>query len=131
MRKNVVCDAVQTNFVRVKHVSGKVKFSDILTNEDKYKVHYIILRYHIMYRLLILDNIRLCINICENIWVILTYGDICHHNSPPKNISDLESTYNNFYTMNSVVDSKGSVAKPTDVYPSTGPSVSRTSLGLK
>ena len=39
MRKNAVCEAVQTNFARVKHVSGRVKFSDILTKEDKYKAH--------------------------------------------------------------------------------------------
>ena len=31
MHKNAVHEAVQTNFLRVKHVSGKVNLSDILT----------------------------------------------------------------------------------------------------
>ena len=35
MRKNAFREAVQTNFTRVKHVSGKVNFSGILTKEDK------------------------------------------------------------------------------------------------
>ena len=39
MRKNAICEAVQTNFARVKHVSGKVNLSDILTKEDKDKAH--------------------------------------------------------------------------------------------
>ena len=44
MRNNSVREAVQTNFARVKHVSGKVKISDVLTKEVKYKAHYITLR---------------------------------------------------------------------------------------
>ena len=31
MRKNAVCEAVQTNFLCVNHVSGKLKISGILT----------------------------------------------------------------------------------------------------
>ena len=62
-----------------------------------------------------MGKVRRCIHICENISVIPTYGDICHHNYSPKHISDVDSMYNDFYTMISVVDSKGGVVKPPDV----------------
>ena len=92
MRENVVRKAVQTNFARVKHASDKVNLFDILTKEDKDKAHYITLRYHLMYKLAIMGKVRRCIHICENISVILTYGDICNQNYPPKHISDADST---------------------------------------
>ena len=38
---NAVREAVQTNFTRVKHISGEVNVSDIITKEDKDKAHYI------------------------------------------------------------------------------------------
>ena len=130
MRENAVREAVQTNFARVNHVSGKLNLSDKLTREDKDKAHYITLRDRLMSKLTIMGKVRHCIHICENISIIPTYGDICHHNYSPKNISDVDSTYNDFYTMISVVDSKGGVVKPPDVCPSSGPSVRRPSLGL-
>ena len=43
----------------------------------------------------------------------------------------VDSTYNNFYTIISVVKSKGGVVKPLDVCPSTYPYIHRSSLGLK
>ena len=43
IRKTSVREAGQTKFLPVKHVSDKVKFSDIITKEHKYKAHYIIL----------------------------------------------------------------------------------------
>ena len=64
MRKNAVREAVQTNFVCVKHVSGKVKFSDILTKEYKDKTYYINLRDRLMPNLAIMGNVRRCIHIC-------------------------------------------------------------------
>ena len=93
MPNNAVRKAVQTNFVHVKHVSGKVNMSDIITKEDEYKAHYITLRYHIMSNLKIMGNVRQCIHISENICAIPTYGDRCHHNSSPNHISDVDSTY--------------------------------------
>ena len=72
MRKNTVREAVQTNFVRVKYVSGKVKFSNILTKEDKEKVHYIILQDRLMSKITIMGKVWRCIHICENISVIPT-----------------------------------------------------------
>ena len=39
MRNNAACKAVQTNFAHVKNVSGKINLSDILTKEDKDRVH--------------------------------------------------------------------------------------------
>ena len=83
MHKNSVREAVQTNFVRVKYVSGKVNFSDRLTTEDKDRVRYIILQYCLMSKLAIMGKVWHCIHICENISIIPTYGDICHHNSSP------------------------------------------------
>ena len=130
MRKSTVREAVQTNFARVKHVSGKVKFSNILTKEDKDKSHYITLQDRLMPKLAIMGKVRRCIHICENISVIPTYGDRCQHNSSPKHISDIDSTYNDLYTMIYVVRSKGGVVKPLDIYPSSHPSVRRPSLGL-
>ena len=43
MRNDAVREAVKTNSACVKHVSGKVNLSDILTKEDKDKVNYITL----------------------------------------------------------------------------------------
>ena len=94
MRDNAACEAVQTNFAHIKHDSGKINLSDILTNEDKYKVHYITLWYRLMYKLAIVGKVRRCIHICENILVIPTYGDRCHQNASPKHISDVDSMYN-------------------------------------
>ena len=74
MRKNAVREAVQTNFVRVKHVSGKVNLSDIIAKEDKDKAHYITLRYRLISKLTIMGKVRRCIHICENISFIPTYG---------------------------------------------------------
>ena len=37
IHKNTVRKAVENNFAHVKHVSGKVNLSEILTKEDKYK----------------------------------------------------------------------------------------------
>ena len=39
MRDNAINEAVQTNFARVKSVSGKVNLSNIITKKDKDKVH--------------------------------------------------------------------------------------------
>ena len=64
MRENAVREAVQTNYMRIKHVSGKVNLSDILTKEDKYKAHYITLRDRLMPNLAIMGNVRRCIYIC-------------------------------------------------------------------
>ena len=130
MRKNAVCKAVQTNFVRVNYVSGKVNLSNILTKEDKDKVHYIIPQDRLMSKLRIMGKVRRCIHICENISFILTYWDRCHQNSPHKHISDVDSTYNDSYKIISVVKSKGCVVNPPDVFPSPGLSVRRPSLGL-
>ena len=130
MRKNAVREAVQTNFVRVKYVSGKVNLSDILTKEDKDKVHYIIPQDRLMSKIAIMGKVRRCIQICENISVIPTYGDKCHHNYPPKHISDVDSTYNDSYKIISVVKSKGCVVNPPEVCPSPGPSFCRPSLSL-
>ena len=130
MLKNGVRKAVQTNFVRVKYVSGKVKISDILTKEDKHKVHYIIPQDRLMSKIAIMDKVRRCIHICENISFILTYWDRCHQNSPQKHISDVNSTYNDSYNFVSVVESKGRVVNPPDVFPSPGPSFYRPSLSL-
>ena len=130
MRKNAVHKSMKTNFVRVKHVSGKVNESDILTKEDKDKAQYINLRDCLMYKLTIMGKVRHCIHIFENISVITTYGDRCHHNYPPKDISEVDITYNDFYTMISVVESKGGVAKTPDVSQSSGTSVRRPYLGL-
>ena len=93
-RKNAIHEAVQINFARIKHVSGKVNLSDILKKEDKDKASYITLGDCLMSKLVIMGKVRRCIHICENISVITTYGDRCHQNSPPKNISDVNSTYN-------------------------------------
>ena len=117
MRENSVREAVQTKFARLKHVSGKVNLSDILTKEDKYKAHYITLRDRLMPNLAITGKVRLCINICEIISIIPMYVDRCHHNYSPENISDVDSTYYDFYTIMYVVESKGGVVKPDDVYP--------------
>ena len=103
IRKTSVREAGQTKFLPVKHVSDKVKFSDIITKEHKYKAHYIILWDHLMSKLAIMGKVRRCIHICENISAIPTYGDICHQNSPPKQISDIDSMYNDSYKMISVV----------------------------
>ena len=81
MRKNAVREAMQTNFTRVKHVSGKVNLSNIITKEYKDKVHYITLQDRLVYKLTIVGKVRRCIQICENISVIPTYGDRCHQNS--------------------------------------------------
>ena len=78
MHENAVREAVQTNFARVKHVSGKLNLSDILTKEDKYKSKYITLRDSLMSKLAIMGKVRHCIHICENISVIPVYGDRCH-----------------------------------------------------
>ena len=91
MHKNSVREAVQTNFVRVKYVSGKVNFSDRLTTEDKDRVRYIILQYCLMSKLAIMGKVQRCIHICENISAIPTYWDRCHQNSPHKHISDVDS----------------------------------------
>ena len=131
MLKNAIRKAVQTNFSRVKHVSGKVNLSDILTKEDKDKAHYIDLRDRLMSKLTIMGKVRRCIHICENISVIPTYGDRCHQTPPPpKHISDVDSTYNDLYKMISVVKSKGGVVNPPDVCLSPSMSVRRPSLGL-
>ena len=130
MHENAVHEAMQTNFARVKHVSGKVNLSDILTKEDKDKAHYITLQDRLMSKLVIMRKVRRCIHIWEHIYVIPTYGYRCHHNSPPKHISEVDSTYNYFYTLFSIVESKGGVVKPPDVCPSSRPSVHRPSLGL-
>ena len=130
MRDNAFREIVQTNFARVQHVSGKVNLPDILTKEDKYKSHYITLRDRLVSKLAIMGKIRRCIHICENISVIPTYGDRCQHNSSPKHISDIDSTYNDQYNIISAVESKGGVVNPPDVCPSPGPSFCRTSLGL-
>ena len=63
MRKNAVREAVQTNFVRVKYVSGKVNLSDMLTKEDKDKVHYIIPQDRLMSKIAIMVKVRRCIHI--------------------------------------------------------------------
>ena len=81
MRNNAVHEAVQTNFARVKHVSGKVFFFNILTNEDKDKAHSITLRDRLVSNLAIMGKVRRCIQICENISFIPTYGDKCHKNA--------------------------------------------------
>ena len=94
MRKNAVRDTVQTNFARVKHVSGKVNLSNIITKEDKDKSRYITLRDHLMSKIASMGKVQRCIHICENISVIPTYGDRCHQNSSPKYISDVDSMYN-------------------------------------
>ena len=130
MRKNDVHDAVQTNFACVKYVSEKLNLSDIITKEDKDKAHYITLWDRLMSKLVIVSKVRRCIPICENISAIPTYEDRCHQNSPPKYISDVDSTYNDLYKMISVVDSKGGVVNPPDLYPSPGLSVRRPSSGL-
>ena len=49
-----------------------------------------------MSNLTIMGNMRRCILICENICVIPTYGEICHHNYSPKHISEVDITYNDF-----------------------------------
>ena len=41
MRKNAVRESKQTNFARVKHVSGKLNLSYIITKEDIDRSHYI------------------------------------------------------------------------------------------
>ena len=92
MHKNAFRKAVQTNFARVKHVSGKDKISDILTKEDKDKLHYITPQYRLMSKLTIMVQMRLCIHIDETICVIPMYGYRYHHNSSPKRISDADST---------------------------------------
>ena len=84
MRDNPVREAVQNNFVRVKHVSGKVNLSDILTKEDKDKAHYITLRDRPMSNLPIMVKVWRCIYICEDISDISTYEDRCHQNYSPK-----------------------------------------------
>ena len=57
IRKNTVREAVQTNFVRVKHDSGKVNLSDIFTKEDKDKAHYINLRDRIISKVTIMGKV--------------------------------------------------------------------------
>ena len=94
MRENEVRKAVQNNFARVKHVSGKLNLSDILTKEDKDKAVYITLRYRLMSNLEIMSNVRRYIHICENVCVIPAYGDIFHHDYPPNHISNIDCTYN-------------------------------------
>ena len=128
--ENAVCEAVQANFARVKHVSGKIKFSDILTEEDKDKAHYITLWDRLMSKLAIMGKVRRCIHICENISVIPMYGDRCHQISSPKHVSDVDSTYIDSYKMISVIESKGGVVNPPAVCPSPGLSFRRPSLGL-
>ena len=130
MRKNAVREAVQTNFASVKHVSGKVNLSDIIAKEDKDKAHYITLQDRLISKLAIMGKVRRFIQICSNISVIPTYEDICHKNPPPKHISDVDSTCNDSYKMISIVESKGGVVNPPDVFPSPGTSVRRPSLGL-
>ena len=130
MRGNTVREAVQTNFARVKHVSGKVNLSDIITKEDKYRAHYITLRDRLMSKTMIIGKVRRCIHICENISVIPTYGDICHQSSSPKHISDVDSMYNDSYKIIYVVESKWGVVNPPDVCLSPGPSVRRLYLGI-
>ena len=85
MRENAVREAAQTNFACVKHVSGKLNFSGILTKEDKYKAHYITLRDRLMLKIAILSKVQYYIHICENISVIPKYGDRCRQ-SLPQNI---------------------------------------------
>ena len=81
---------------RASSMSQAKCFFLILTKEDKYKAHYINLWYLLMSNLVIMGRVRWCIHICGNIPIIPTYGYRCHHNSYPKHISDLESTYNDF-----------------------------------
>ena len=81
MIQNAVREAVQTNFARVKHVSGKLNMSNIITKEDKDKAHYITLQDRLMSNLVIMGNVRRCIKICKHICVIPTYGNKCRHNS--------------------------------------------------
>ena len=130
MLKNAIRKAVQTNFSRVKHVSGKVNLSDILTKEDKDKAHYITLQDRLMSKLVIMRKVWRCIHIWEHIYVIPTYGYRCHQTPPPKHISDVDSTYYDLYKMISVVKSKGGVVNPPDVCLSPSMSVRRPSLGL-
>ena len=114
IRENAVREEVQTNFARVKHVSGKVNLSDILTKEDKYKSHYITPQDRLISNLEIISNVRRCIHICEIFCVVPAYGDSCHGNSPPSHISNVDFTYNDLC-----------------ICLSTGPSVRHTSLGPK
>ena len=84
MRKYAVRKSVQTNFARIKYVSGKVNYSNILTKEDKYKSQYITLQYRLVSKYMIMGKVRRSIYICKNISVIPTYGDRCHQNYSPK-----------------------------------------------
>ena len=103
IHENAVREVMQTNFVGIKHVSGKVNLSDILTKEDKDKAHYITHQDRIMSNLAIVGKVRRYIHICEKNSVIPMYGDRCHQNSSPKHTSDIDSTYNDLYTMIFVV----------------------------
>eukprot|EP00957_Ditylum_brightwellii_P207096 15351437-Ditylum_brightwellii.AAC.1 len=48
MRENAVQEAVQTNFVTVEHVGGKINLSNIFMKEDRDKHHYLTVRDHLI-----------------------------------------------------------------------------------